>query len=301
MIARLLTFLLLIYSVSLLHGQEVIVLGIAQDGGYPQIACQKSCCKEVWNKIKKRNYVSSIALIDHTAKEWYLFDATPDLPEQLQLMSTITMGALPYLPKAIFITHAHMGHYTGLMYLGREALGAKSISVYCPPRLSQFLVGNGPWSQLVSLNNIILMPLSSEVDLSNGIKIKHELVPHRDEYSETVAYYIHTAKKKYIYLPDIDKWHKWSTNIVDLVSHYDIAFLDATFNDASELAFRNIGEVPHPFVSETSKLFDATSVLQRSKIHFIHLNHTNELLRDKSLIKQLKTKGYRIAEQGRRY
>ena len=31
----------------------------------------------------------------------------------------------------IFLTHAHIGHYTGLMHLGREAMGAKEVACLC--------------------------------------------------------------------------------------------------------------------------------------------------------------------------
>ena len=42
-------------------------------------------------------------------------------------------------PKGIFLTHAHIGHYSGLIHLGKEALGAKGISVYAMPKMSFFL------------------------------------------------------------------------------------------------------------------------------------------------------------------
>ena len=42
------------------------------------------------------------------------------------------------------------------MYFGRESLDAKAVPVYATERMTAFLRGNGPWSLLVSRNNIEL-------------------------------------------------------------------------------------------------------------------------------------------------
>lgn len=46
------------------------------------------------------------------------------------------------------------GHYTGLMHLGHEAMGASAVPVYAMPRMNDYLKTNGPWSQLVNYRNI---------------------------------------------------------------------------------------------------------------------------------------------------
>ena len=58
----------------------------------------------------------------------------------------------------------------GLMYFGREALGAKDLMVRVLPRMSNFLQNNGPWSQLVDINNIKIKEINfglSTNELSN--------------------------------------------------------------------------------------------------------------------------------------
>ena len=66
-------------------------------------------------------------------------------------------------------------------------------------------------------------------NLNKNIKITPFLVPHRDEYSETVGYKIKANNKSLIFIPDIDKWEKWETDITQLIEKVDYAFLDATF------------------------------------------------------------------------
>lgn len=150
----------------------IVVLGIAQDGGYPQIGCQKECCKAIWQGTEVKKYVTCLALVDRPADQHWLFEATPDISMQLQHLQSY-LDSTDYLPTGIFITHAHIGHYAGLMQLGREAMGANAIPVWAMPRLDSFLRNNGPWSQLVSLHNISLNPLKadSSIRLNSSISV----------------------------------------------------------------------------------------------------------------------------------
>jgi pyrroloquinoline quinone biosynthesis protein B len=280
----------------------VQVLGVAQDGGYPHLGCQAKCCEMAWENDSLKRFVVSLALVDPSTKSWWLFEATPDIKEQLHYFRTLTEGEYNYLPNGIFITHAHIGHYTGLMQLGREVFNTKEIPVYVLPKLKAFLETNGPWSQLVALKNISITELKADsiLKLNANIKVEVFKVPHRDEYSETAGFKI-LSNKKYLFIPDIDKWEKWDRKIVKEVGSTDYAFIDATFNDINELKGRKISEVPHPFVSESVQLFEKESAVLRSKIVFIHFNHTNPLMWDKETQNKIKALGYRIAEQGKRF
>ena len=143
-----------------------------------------------------------------------------------------------------------------------------------------FLENNGPWSQLVELKNISIQPIfdKEEIVLSSNLSVLPFKVPHRDEFSETVGYKILGSNKSVLFIPDIDKWRKWSTSVVEEIKKVDYAFLDATFYDAAEINNRDISEIPHPFVIESMELFKDLPSEEKSKVHFIHLNHTNPLL-----------------------
>ena len=275
----------------------IVVLGITQDAGYPQIGCDKVCCKKYWDKKIAKQKVSCLALFDPATNQKWIFDATPDLTEQLHDADKLQKGNL----SGIFLTHAHIGHYTGLMYLGREALNAKEIPVYAMPRMYDYLKNNGPWSQLVSLKNIQLQKLKadSSVKLTDKISITPILVPHRDEFTETVGYSIKTGNKTVLFIPDIDKWQKWDRDIRQLVKQYDHLFLDGTFYKDDELPGRNMNEVPHPFIQESVDLFSELSLTEKQKVWFIHFNHTNPLI-DKSSkqYKEVKSKGFNVAVEG---
>ena len=135
---------------------------------------------------RKPERVSSLGLVNRLLGKAYLFDATPDLPSQIH---SLTGGRLP---DAIFLTHAHVGHYTGLMYLGRESVDASGVAIYATDKMTAFLRGNGPWSWLADKGNITpkLLVADRAVDLGDGIKVTALTVPHRDELSDTVGFII---------------------------------------------------------------------------------------------------------------
>jgi pyrroloquinoline quinone biosynthesis protein B len=260
----------------------------------------KDCCKKAWQKPDARRFVVSLALVDPESKKWYLFEATPDIKEQLHYFRGLTNGQYGYLPSGIFLTHAHIGHYAGLMQLGREVMGAKEVPVYVMPKMKSYLETNGPWSQLITLNNIKLISLQADVAqaLGNEIEIIPFTVPHRDEYSETAGFKMKFAGKRGIFIPDIDKWEKWASSIVGIVGISDFALLDATFYGGTELPGRKISDVPHPYVTETMALFKNENAETRAKIHFIHINHTNPLFWDRKTQQEVEKAGFHIAKQG---
>ena len=286
-------FLPLVLSSQSKSTYSIKILGVVQDGGFPHLGNNKTCCEN----IQQKKFVTSIILINNENNESYLFDASPDINEQLNFMGDRINKDL----KGIFLTHAHIGHYTGLMFFGREALNSNLINVFAMPRMKKFLETNGPWSQLVKLNNINLIQIHSEsvFSLSDQIRITPFEVPHRGEFSETVGYKIHGPNKTALFIPDIDKWYLWEKSIVDEIRKVDYALIDATFYDSKEVNYRDISEIPHPFVIETMSLFKNSSKKEKSKIYFIHLNHTNPLLDEKSKeFNDIINKGYNVAYEG---
>ena len=292
----------LIFSVFFSYSQPsesdyIQVLGIVQDAGYPHIGCEKDCCEQV---SPGDYFVSCLGLVDKTNNKRYLFDATPDIHNQINLLEKFTDANLI---DGIFLTHAHIGHYTGLMYLGREWLGGKNIMVYALKRMVRFLTKNGPWDQLVKLNNISIQTISNKefVKLSENIFVIPIKVPHRDEYSETVGYKIIGKSKKILFIPDIDKWDEWENSIIEEVKLVDYAFIDGTFYNGLELN-RDMREIPHPSIEETLQLFSNQPVAERNKIYFIHINHTNPILTNKNGIKDMvEGLGFNIAKRGLKF
>ena len=275
------------------------ILGVAQDAGYPQTGCYEAHCIPGWEDPRLRRGAVSLGLIDPSGNNKYMFEATPGFPGQLY---TLEMEAPSerYQFAGIFLTHAHIGHYTGLMFLGHEAMGASKVPVYAMPVMTKYLANNGPWSQLVNYQNIVLVPLQNNQAKSLGtLKVTPFLVPHRDEYSETVGYRIDGPRKSAIFIPDINKWSELNTDLSELIKTVDYALIDASFYADGELPGRDMSKIPHPFVVESMKTLEDLSAGQRSKVWFIHMNHTNPLLNTESKESIfVRSKGFNIATKG---
>lgn len=294
---------------------EIVVLGAGQDAGAPQIGNA--------DDTGPRLLPSSLALIDRVEGKRYLFDASPAITEQLAMLDQIEPPREGLGIDGIFLTHAHIGHYLGLAYLGREAAGASGVPVYAMPRMAQFLRDNGPWSQLVELENIEVnameqrpwfsareAPYFAMVD--GDMAVAAFPVPHRDEYSETVAFVIlGEGIGSAVYLPDIDLWDFGSrasfASLGELVRSADHVFVDATFWDDNELldengVGRDMSEIPHPRVTDTMDLLADLPAEQRARVHFIHYNHTNPI-RDPASAEsaEVAARGFGVARQGDRF
>ena len=277
---------------------SLIVLGTLQDGGSPHIGCKKDCCKDLFEHPDSSRKVVCLGLIDPKYGKNFLIEATPDMPTQMKNLKNHSSFSTKETPDGIFVSHAHIGHYTGLMYLGKEALNSNNVKVYALPRMKQFLETNGPWSQLVNLKNILIEPLQPDqvIQLTPNLKITVIIVPHRDEYSETCGYLIEGPNKKVLFISDIDKWEKWDKNIDEWIKKSDFAFIDGTFYSGEEINSRNIAEIPHPFIIESMERFKSLSAKDKNKIYFIHFNHTNPVLKSGSMqLETILNNGYHIA------
>ena len=277
----------------------IYILGVAQDAGYPQAACFLPHCLPGWKIPELRRSATSLALVDPVTETKYLFEATPNLPEQLYELETIASDS-NYSLEGVFLSHAHMGHYTGLMYFGFESMSANNLPVYAMPRMRAYLRNNGPWSQLVTMNNISLKEIEDQQPVNfERFSITPMLVPHRDEFSETVGYRIQGPLKTALFIPDIDKWEIWNRSITEEIHLVDYALLDATFFDGNELPGRDMADIPHPFVLESMELFSELSAADKAKIWFIHLNHTNPLLNsDSTAYQRVIEAGHNVAQEG---
>lgn len=283
-------------------GVYIYVLGVAQDAGYPQANCYRPHCMRAWDEPGNRRLASSIAVVDDHDRSKFVFDATPDLREQLFALHRVAPDP-DYSLNGIFLTHAHMGHYTGLVHLGYEASNTRKVPVYAMPRMRRYLATNGPWSQLVEYENIRLMDLleGQASRLSTRLTVTPLRVPHREEYSEAVGFRIDGPERSALFIPDIDKWSRWSVDIRQLVRSVDYALLDATFFRDGEIPGRSMEQIPHPFVEESMALFSDLSTEEKSRVIFIHINHTNPLLIDGSAEqRQVLDAGFRFATEGMR-
>lgn len=257
---------------------ELVVLGSGQDGGAPQLGHEED---PAWKDPSLRRTATAIGLVDRQANKRWLIEATPDLREQLHRFNGVASPGERPMPAldGVFLTHAHMGHYTGLMFFGHEVMGARDLPVWAMPRMSEYLSTNGPWSQLVKYGNIALKPLADGVVVDLGaLKLTAFKVPHRQEYSEVVGFRIDGPNRRVLFIPDIDRWEDWDAQgvrIEDQLKGVDLAYLDGTFWADGELPGRDMSKIPHPMITRSMARLAALPASERAKVRFIHLNWSN--------------------------
>ncbi len=274
----------------------LVVLGIAQDGGVPQAGTPDRGVERM---------VVSLAVVDPETGDRWLFEATPDFRAQLRTLDSLapSTGAAPGLA-GIFLTHPHMGHYTGLMFLGHESMGASGVPVYVPPRFAEYLASNGPWSQLVRYDNIDVrvQPPGATVQLNERLSVTSFRVPHREEYGEVVGYRIDGPEKRILFIPDIDGWDDWDSAGVHLeeqLAMVDVAYVDGSFFDDGEIPGRDMSGFPHPRIRETMDRLQTLNDGERTKIRFIHLNHTNPAIDPGGdTRREIERRGFNVADEG---
>jgi len=288
------------------RGPYVVVLGTAQDGGLPQIGCAQPQCVRAREDASRRRFVTSLLLADPRSGRRWLFDASPDLPQQFELArphpaTRVESGPKPQLFDGVFLTHAHVGHFAGLIHFGREVYGASGLPVFTSPRMGEFLAANGPWSLSVRTGAIELAeaPIGREMQLGDGLFVSALRVPHRDEFSDTLAFVVRGPRRTLAYLPDIDKWERWEVPLEEFLASVDVALVDGTFYAEGELPGRSMAEIPHPFVVETLARLARAPAELRAKVVFTHLNHTNPLADPRSAAREaVLDAGLRVAEDG---
>jgi len=285
-----------------------LVLGTAQDGGVPQIACDCPRCGRARREPRLARRVASLALVDPASGRRWLLDATPDLAAQVELVDGRAPRPAPGshgpgrppLFDGIWLTHAHVGHYAGLLQLGKEAYAARGQPVHVSERMEAFLRSNEPWRSLVDGGHLALVRFEDGVryELAPGLFLTPLRVPHREELSDAYAFRVAGPERSLVYLPDIDRWDRWRTPIEELLAGVDLALVDGTFHDGGELPERDLASIPHPFVVDTLARLAPLPLAERQKVLFTHLNHSNPLVGPGPAASAVRAAGMRVAREG---
>lgn len=261
---------------------RVEILGSAQDGGVPHLGCTCRACSAAREDPTKQRYAASIKVSDEEREVNYLFDASPDIRYQLAGDDIID---------SIFVSHGHLGHTPGLLYLGKESMNAEQVPVYCNPSAAAFIrEENYAYRLLVDRNNITLNEFTEgdTIDVM-GLTVEPVGVTHWGDMT-TSAFMIRSKNRSLFYMTDIDQW---TEKALERVREADIAIIDGSFWSKEEIG--RYERVPHPPIKESlDRLQDVGT-----DVYFTHLNHTNPVLDPDSAERaQVEDAGFVVAEEG---
>lgn len=259
---------------------RIEVVGTAQDGGVPHLGCTCTRCESARDDPTRTRYPASL-LVD--ADERLLVDVPMDVRHQVR-------GPVD----GIAVSHAHVGHFPGILQVGREVLDAEELPVYCTPELADVVRTDALLSRLVTERNVSLRPVTSGEAFGFGDgTIRPFAVPHRDELGTGTLGFAFEGARRLVYVPDVDRW---TDELLARVGRADVALLDGTFWSADEIPDQ--GSVPHPPIR--TALADLPTA--ETDVYFTHLNHTNPALsRDSTARETIAAAGAGVLERGRRF
>ena len=271
------------------------MLGAAAGGGLPQWNCGCANCHDARaGRIEPRTQ-SSVAIGDDRG-QWFLVNASPDLPAQILSFSelhpqTDTLRGTPIA--AVLLTNADLDHVLGLFLL-RE--GGR-LHIYAPNAVRETLdnaIGLTPvldafcgiaWH---SASGHDFAPLESEQGKSSllcraiGLPGKPPLFAKGRNAGETqsVAYQFLEQKtnRRLLVAPDVGECH---AALSAALQESDAVLFDGTFWSGDELAgvkkqARTAADMGHITIKDGSLAL--LSGLRAQRKIYIHINNTNPVL-----------------------
>ena len=282
-------------------GVFATVLGNMQDAGLPQAGCRCRRCARAYEDPRAAAYAACLALVDwrQTPPAVWLVDATPDIKYQLNFLAdSLGLASENRLrpPTAVLLTHAHMGHVSGLMHLGPEAMAVHDLPVYASAALVEALRQSPVWQSLLARLRLLSFSAGEPLALAEGLTVTPLPVPHRDELGTgTFAFLVEGPSRRLLYLPDIDSWSGWPAARRH-IEGVDVALVDATFASADEIERQ--AAVAHPPLKETLAFFADWP----GELWLTHLNHTNPLLDpDSDAARAVATAGSAVVRMGQTF
>ena len=282
----------------------LVLLGIAQDGGVTHAGCSCTRCMAAHSEPSLRQHPVACG-IRGSDGGLHLIEASRSLPDQMRLWATALGAEGVARPDSVSLTHVHLGHIDGLGQFGNEAMGCSGLPLFASPSVLEALAKREALGPFSATEVVPMERFGPSEDC--GFEMEFVPVPHRDEHADTHAVVIRGPSRSVLFLPDHDDWAQTlgrhgASSIRQWLSDLgvDIALLDGSFWDSSELPGRDMSKIPHPTVTETLARL-GERVEGDAEIHFIHLNHSNPLLSPGPETEELADLGWQVAVQGQQF
>jgi pyrroloquinoline quinone biosynthesis protein B len=269
---------------------RVRVLGSAAGGGFPQWNCACPGCRAVRDgsrPARPRTQSSIAASAD--GREWFLFNASPDIRAQLASFPALHPRAGRAVPlRAVLLTDAELDHTLGLLLL-REGRG---VELHATEAVRDTLRdGTSLLRTLEAYCPVVWRPVipGSDVPLADGLWYRAFDVPttKRSRFGEgsqkgrVVGYRLTDERtgRALVYLPSVQEL----TAVLDQLDDCACLLVDGTCWRDDELiglglAGRTAREMGHLPVDGPGGSLARLAPLPIGRTIYIHVNNTNPIL-----------------------
>ena len=265
---------------------RVRVLGTAAGGGLPQWNCNCDNCAGARSGQISPRFQAAIAF--SAGRDWYLLNATPDLPLQLAAWPQLYLGRnLRESPlKGVILSDLELDHTWGLLHL-REGTGWQLLA---PPGILAGLARHLPVKEILkNYVQIEEIPLAAEKpylirDPAGSVELT--LFPtgtHAPKYSsgkkgEVYGVQLHNPEsgQTLIYAPGVEQI---DASLGNWLSNAQVIMFDGTCYQADELIRLGISRQTSLDMGHVPMAVSAPflSPLPGKKL-YIHINNTNPVL-----------------------
>ena len=302
---------------------DIIVLGSAAGGGFPQWNCHCANCARAWAGDPAAPPRSQSSLAVRGESGWFLLNAAPDLRQQIAATPALhpSDGSRHSPIVGAVLTNAEIDHVAGLLHL-RER---HPLSLYATPRVHEALDGNPMFNSLdVAAVRRHPLVLDEPVDLAlpdgkeSGVAVRPFAVPGKvalyledaaagDNFGsrgeDTVAVEVSARGASFFYVPGCAEI---TPVLAERLRGAALVFFDGTLWRDDELIATGVGYKTGGRMGHISMSGDQGSIAGfanlgvRRKI-FIHINNTNPaIIADSPERAQLVDAGWEVAHDGMR-
>ena len=272
---------------------QIIVLGSAAWGGFPQWNCLCPVCQLAWKGDKRvtPRTQSSLA-ISADGQHWLLLNASPDLRQQILATPQLQpRGAKRQSPiSGVFVTNGDVDHLTGLLTLREQ----QSFSIYGSKATLAEVTGGNIFGVLNrDLVKFYAAELDETVDTGFGLRVTAFAVPGKvplylekasveigAEGETTVGLEITDGDKTLFYIPGCAEV---TPKLQERLRNADLLFFDGTTFTDDEMVALGLSTKTAWRMGHTAMAGEKGSLAQLSGINigrkiFVHINNTNPVL-----------------------
>jgi pyrroloquinoline quinone biosynthesis protein B len=281
---------------------QVVLLGAAAGGGFPQWNCWCPGCRLARSNpdAAKPRTQSSLAVSADGAR-WFLLNASPDIRDQLRRLPSRAVpdsGARHVPIEGVVLTDAELDHTLGILLLreaGRLSVHATSTVATILERDSRILTTTRAFSEV----SVTRLPLDAPIRLCcrdgspSGLSVEAFAVPagpprfaSADEAGHTVGLLIRDEAQGHVcaFVPGCGSL---GADLTDRFQHVDALFFDGTFWSDDEMIALGVGtrtarEIDHVPISGPGGSLEPLSALSCRHRVYTHINNTNPMLIESS-------------------
>ena len=275
---------------------ELVILGSAAGGGYPQWNCRCPVCELAWSRDPRVSpRTQSGVAVSGDGHNWYLLNASPDLSQQILRTRVLRpAGEMRSSPiRGVFLTNGDVDHIAGLLSLRerqRLTLFATEATLH--------IIRSNPIFRVLDPAFVTMETLRPEIEVETGfgLRLRPFAVPgkvplHQEEGEveiglkgeATLGFEVEATqgrRRRLVYIPGTARV---SVDIVARVEGADLLIFDGTTFTDDEMVRQGLSQktawrMGHVAIAGGDGSLAAFAQARIGRKIYTHINNSNPVL-----------------------